>query len=36
MLMVEYYNVGLPEGVGYDGWSESRCDKCKLSWKMET
>ena len=30
MLMVEYYNVGLPEGVGYDGWSESRCDKCKL------
>lgn len=30
MIMVEYYNVGLPECVSYDGWSESRCDKCKL------
>ena len=30
MLMVEYYNVGLPEGVGYDGVSEYSCQDCKL------
>jgi len=28
VIMVEYYNVGLPPGVGYDGWSELRCQDC--------
>lgn len=26
--MVEYYNVYLPAGVGYDGISELRCNDC--------
>ena len=37
-LMVEYYDVGLPEGVGYDGWSEIRCNDCKARtgrWSMK-
>lgn len=30
MIMVEYYNVGLPEGASYDGISEYSCQDCKL------
>lgn len=26
--MVEYYNVDLPVGVGYDGISEIQCQDC--------
>lgn len=30
MMMIEYYNVGLPKGVGYDGISEYNCQECGL------
>lgn len=30
MIGIEYYDIGLPEGVGYDGISEWRCEKCKI------
>ncbi len=29
ILMVEYYGVGFPSEVNYDGISEIRCEGCK-------
>ena len=38
-LMVEYYDIGLPAGVGYDGISEIQCRDCNTRsgrWSLKT